>query len=273
MPGMSEHRLGGAKLHQLAPVHDPHPVAQVLHHGQVMGDEQDGEPVLLPQMGKQVDDLGLNGHVQRRHRLVRHQQPRLHGESAGDGHTLALAAGQLRRILVQIALLHAHVVQLKGGFCPQTAPGRLHMVNGHGLGDDLRRRHPGIQAGGGVLKDQLALRLQPAAVGAVLCGIAGVDAVIIDMPRRGAVHVHDAAGHGGFAAAALPHQSQYLALLQLEGHVVHRPKCLPARQGKAVGQVLHVQQDIRHSALLLPARAPAGALWDPAATWPRSGYR
>ena len=229
--------------------------------------------MLLPQVGEQVDDLGLDGHVQRRHRLVRHQQLRLHAQRPGDGHPLALSAGHLRWTLVQIALLHPHIVELEGRLCPQAAPGRLHPVDTHRLGNDLRRRHPGIETGGGVLEDDLPLRLQPAAVGPKLGGVAGVDAVVVNMPRRGAVYVHHAAGHGGFAAAALPHQAQDLAPPQLKGHVVHRPQRLPARQGEAVAQMPHIQQNIRHSAPLLPAGAPAWAPGDPAAMWRRSACR
>ena len=65
-----------------------------------MGDKEDGKPVFLLQMTKQVDDLRLNGHIQRRHRLIRHQQLRLHAQGTGDVHPLPLTAGQLRRILV-----------------------------------------------------------------------------------------------------------------------------------------------------------------------------
>ena len=50
------------------------------------------------ELGEQLEDLRLHGHVERRRRLVGDQQFRLVGERHGDHHALALAAGELVRI-------------------------------------------------------------------------------------------------------------------------------------------------------------------------------
>ena len=44
-------------LHQGAQVHHPHPVGDVAHHAQIVGDEQVGEPQFLLQLLQGVDDL------------------------------------------------------------------------------------------------------------------------------------------------------------------------------------------------------------------------
>src|SRR5262249_58167995 len=44
---------------------------------------------------KQTDDVCWDRDVQRRHRLIEHDEPRVGGQGAGDGQPLALAAAEL----------------------------------------------------------------------------------------------------------------------------------------------------------------------------------
>ncbi len=53
------------------------------------------------QFRQQIDDLCLQRHVQRRDRLIGHDQRRLQRQRAGDADALALAAGELVRIAAQ----------------------------------------------------------------------------------------------------------------------------------------------------------------------------
>ncbi len=251
---MGEHLRRRPRLHQPAPVHHPHPVAQELHHGQIVGDEQEGEAVLLLEVLEEVHDLGLDGHVQGGDGLVRHQQLRLHGQGPGDGHPLPLAAGELRRVPVQVARVQPHVVHLEGGLLPEGAPGGDNALDAQGLGDDLPHPHALVQAGAGVLKDHLAGALQHPPVGPEGGGIADVDPLVQNAAAAGAVQVHHAAGDGGLAGAGLPHQAEDLPPPHLEGHAVHRPDHRSFRQGEQVGQVLDLQQNLlSHSYHLPPA--------------------
>ena len=88
-------QVGGGDLAEAAQVHDGHPVAHVLDHRQVVGDEEDGQVVLLLQVLEQVEDLGLHGHVERRDDLVAHQELGLEHQRTGDADALALASGEL----------------------------------------------------------------------------------------------------------------------------------------------------------------------------------
>ena len=54
-----EHVRGGY-LDDLAEIHHPNPIAEVLHHGQVVGDEQVGQVELRPQVRQQIQDLRLD---------------------------------------------------------------------------------------------------------------------------------------------------------------------------------------------------------------------
>ena len=52
----------------------------------------------LLQVAQQIDDLGLDGDVERRGRFVEHDEFGLEHHGAGDGDALALAAGEFVRI-------------------------------------------------------------------------------------------------------------------------------------------------------------------------------
>ena len=84
-----QHLRNRSLLDHLAGVHHHHAAGHLGHHPQVVGDEQDRQPALLLQPPQQVEDLGLNGHVQRRGRLVGDQQARIaserHGRSSHAG--------------------------------------------------------------------------------------------------------------------------------------------------------------------------------------------
>jgi hypothetical protein len=68
------------------------------HHGEVVGDEQIGQPQALAQRLEQVDDLRLDRDVERRDRLVADDEVGLDRERAGDADALALAAAELVRV-------------------------------------------------------------------------------------------------------------------------------------------------------------------------------
>ena len=63
-----------------------------------MRDEQIGEAEIPLQLFEQRQDLRLHGDVERRHRLVEHQNLRIEDQRAGDGDALPLAARQSPRL-------------------------------------------------------------------------------------------------------------------------------------------------------------------------------
>ena len=89
------------ELDDLPEVHDRDPVGDVADDGEVVGDEEVGEPELLLQLDEQVQHLRLDRDVERRHRLVGDDELRLQDERAGDPDALALAAAELVRVAAQ----------------------------------------------------------------------------------------------------------------------------------------------------------------------------
>ena len=200
--------------------------------------------MLTLQMAKQVDDLRLNRDIQRRDRLVRHQKLRLHAQRPRDGDALALPAGELGRILIEIRFVEADVVHLELGLLAVCAARRGDVVDAHGLGDTIADRHVRVKARGRVLKDHLACGLQHFFVRAAGGLVAEVDAIVKDMPAARLQDAHRAARGGRLARAGLADKAENLPAVNLERDVVQRLDGDLLRQREDVAQVLHIEQNV-----------------------------
>jgi hypothetical protein len=114
------------------------------------------------------------------------------------------------------------------------------MVYGHRLCDNVCHRHSLIEAGSGVLEDDLALGFQHFMVLSELRLIAYIDAVVENLACGGPVDIHDTPGNGRLTGAGLTHEAKDLTLLQLEGHIIHRFDDGVFTQLEHMGQVLHI---------------------------------
>ena len=88
---------GLAALDDLAEIHDHNRVAHMRDRGEVVGDEQIGEPELGLQVAQQVEDLRPDRDVESGDRLVEHDELGRQRQSARDGDALALPAGEFVR--------------------------------------------------------------------------------------------------------------------------------------------------------------------------------
>ena len=228
---IGEQLVGGRILDDAAEVHDGHLAGDVAHDGQIVGDEEVGEPEPLLQLLQQVDHLALDRHVERGDRLVADDDARVDGQRPGDADALALAA----RELVGIAQRHVgeepdHLQQLGD------AIGDLRLgqdaVHADRLGDDLADRHARIERGIGVLEDHLHLL----AHGDHLLAVERreVHALEADLARGRVVEAQHQAAEGGFSAAGLADQPQRLAALDGDRDVVDGAhQLVPAQEAHA----------------------------------------
>ena len=219
MQGVAEDVGGGAVFHQAAQIHDAHSVGDVLHHGQIVGDEQVGQLVLLLELLEQVDDLGLDGHVQGGHRLVADHKLGVQGQGPGDADALALTAGELMGIAVLVEGLEAAVVHDLVNIVVKLRLGHQIMLP-HRLADDLAHGQAGGQGGEGILEDDLHLGAQ----GAHLLGGDVVDLLAVEEHLAAGLVPGQAqygAAGGGLAAAGFAHQAHGGAPLQVKGDAVH----------------------------------------------------
>ena len=165
-----EQRLGRGALDDPAEIHDGNPVREVLDHPEIVADEQAGEAQVGAQLHEQVEDLCLDGDVERGHRFVAHEELRLHRESARDTDALALSARELVRkasLAIGVEADPDHQVIDMIVECG----GRDEAVHLGGLGDDVSDPHARIERRKGVLKDHLDLDLPHAAGELVRIGL------------------------------------------------------------------------------------------------------
>ena len=82
-------------LDHLAGVHHGDLVGELGDEGEVVGDEEHGQALLFAQLVEELDDLGLDRHVEGGGRLVGDEQARLAAQRHGDHDPLAHAAREL----------------------------------------------------------------------------------------------------------------------------------------------------------------------------------
>ena len=66
--------VGSGLLYEGAEIHHADPVADVLDDGEVVGDDEIGQAEGVLQLLQQVDHLGLHRDIERRDRLIGHDQ-------------------------------------------------------------------------------------------------------------------------------------------------------------------------------------------------------
>ena len=232
-------------LHLAARVHHHHPLGHLGDDAEIVRDQDDGGADLGLQVLHQVEDLRLDGDVERRGRLVGDQQLGPAGQRDGDHHALAHAAGELVGILVEAALglgdadqlqhLHGPVVGLAAADA-LVQPQRLAELPADGQ-HGIEARHRLLEDHG----DVVAAHAAASRVGE----LQQVDAAEADGARDLAGRLGDQAqdGVGGhrLAAARFTHHRQRLALLDVEGDAVDRP-VHPVRGAEVRLQVLDLEQ-------------------------------
>ena len=188
------------------------------NHQKIVGDEQIGQVHLLLQVMKHIDDLGLDGYVQSRHRLVADHKLRLHRQGPGNADPLPLPSGKFVSVPGGVLGVQPHPGhQLQYPLLPLLSIS-VHSVYVQGLCDKIRNGHSGVQGGIRVLEDHgspFPIVLQ------VLPGLEGLS-VKNDLTGGGLVQMQQRSAHGGLAAAGLPHQPQRFATANGERNIIHR---------------------------------------------------
>ena len=210
-----------------------------------MRDEQVGEAELALEVLQEVDDLGLDRHVEGRHRLVEDEQPRLQGERPGDADALLLAAGELARVAAGHAGREAdHLEQARD--VARAAHLLEEPVDAQRLGHDVADGEHRVERRVGVLEHVLDVAADRAhgASAEALDG-AALDA---DAAARRADQAHDRA-----AVVVLPQPDSPTRLTVSPGRIARltpstartEPTVLrsrPALIGKWTFRVLHLQE-------------------------------
>src|SRR3954462_9594112 len=210
-----------------ARVHDDHPLRGFRDHAQVVGYEDHRRPELALELDDNVQDLRLNGNVQRGRRLVRDQHFRIARERYGDHGALTHAAGELVRVFARplLRLGNAHEAQHVDGLALRGRAAEA-LVQQQGFGDLLADRHDRVERSHRLLEDHgNFFAAQP--LHRLLRKAEEIDAVELDAPpddapRRIGYEPHERERSNSFAAAGFTDDGQRFARLHRKGHAIYR---------------------------------------------------
>ena len=192
--------FGGAALDDAPEVHHRDFVREVVHHREVVGDEEIRHLALALQVFQDVEHLSLHAHIQGRSRFVTDQEIGFTGQGAGNRDALPLTAGELMGIARQVLSRQAHRTQQRHGFVVHERGITLSAMLTQGFAHDVCHRPARIQAGVGVLKNHLHTLTQGCALGRGVCRM-HVHTIDRDVSLGRAIQAHQQAGHGAFAAS------------------------------------------------------------------------
>ena len=108
VPWIGQQVLRRPLLHHLAGIHDENPRTHIGDHPEIMADQDHRGAQARVQLAQQIEDLRLDGDVERGGRLIGDQQCRLIGKPHRQHHPLAHAAGELMRIRPNCPIRRRH---------------------------------------------------------------------------------------------------------------------------------------------------------------------
>ena len=98
-------------------VHHGDVVGHLRHDAQVVGDEDEAHAVPLAEPAEQVQDLGLDRHVERGRRFIRDQERGFVRDRHGDHGALTHTAGKFVRVLTYADLRLGHADGAEHFYC------------------------------------------------------------------------------------------------------------------------------------------------------------
>ena len=196
---------------------------QVLHHAKVVRDEQVGHAQFLLQFLQQIENLRLYRNVQRRGRLIGHNQFWLYRQRPCDRQPLALTARKLMGIARQDVTAQAYTLQQLGDALGALGRCDLGAQRRHAFFQNLVHTHTRVERSKGVLKHDLgcAARLAQGFALQLVKGLAVEQGAATDLGRI-AQQLHHGLTHRGLATARLAHQGQGAARCDGERNAIDR---------------------------------------------------
>src|ERR687898_1517174 len=189
----------------------------------VVSDKDIGNLQSFLKILEQIEDLSLEGYVQRRYCLIADDEFRVAYQRPGDPDALPLTAAKCVRVAVQVAILQPDESErVARDRARLGTPGNL--VVDEGLRHQVHHSHPWIQGRIRVLEDHVEvpsscaqrITLQPREIGP-----AGTVHPEQDLPARGLDRAHDHPTHRRLAGSGLADERQRLARIHIEVDIVH----------------------------------------------------
>src|SRR5579863_5857442 len=234
--------LSGSKLYQVSRIHHGHAVSYLRHDGQVMRDKKHGQAKLSAQVIQQLQNLGLNGDVERGSWLVRDEQLWTVHDGHRDHDTLPHSAGKLVRIIARppVRLRDCDIGHSLNRKLRSLAA-RARAMHAYGLGDLVPNPHDRIKSRHWLLKNhgnlraaQLAHRVVRKRGEIARRAVLG-EKNIAGNPRLPRKQTHDGQRSNRLAGSRFANQTQDLAGIDGEAQVANGWKSLAAFLGEIEG--------------------------------------
>src|ERR1700730_5836028 len=205
---------GWRGLDDATEIHHGNAPADMLDDRQIVGNKEISETEFLLQVLQQIDDLGLDRHIQCRYRFIADNQLRLDGERARDTNALALTAGEIVRIASELVRLQADGLEQMYDTLFKLPPGFRQLVNDQGFANDRADVHARIERCIRVLKDNLDVAAQRSKLTSIQPS--DILAFKMDLARSRFDQAKHATAGGRFTAAGFADQPEGIAAVDSE---------------------------------------------------------
>ena len=170
---------------------------------EVVADEEHGHFSALTQPTQEVQNLGLDGHIQSRCGFIGNEQQRISGQGDGYHHSLLLAAGQFvgKGPIPALGIGQSHLFEKRQHFS-SGFPLVQFPASAHGFGHLAADGHDGVEATHGVLEND---RGHPASHGSEFFGFQSVQVISGQADRSAGLDSHavDGQAQDGLCGHAL----------------------------------------------------------------------
>lgn len=233
-------------------VHDGHRIGDSRDEPEIMRDQDHGHPEFVARFHEQLEDLRLDGHIERGRRLIRNEEPRLSDESHRDHDPLTHPPGKLVGVLTKPPVggrdpdEGEHVGRL-----PQGASALHPTMDAQDLGDLIANGMQGIEGRHRILEDNT----DPTASDARQIGLSHREQVLSLEGRGASRSVAEATGvepqerhhRQRLARAALPDKADGLPRENLIADATY-DRLIPSRRDDVDRQSGHIEQWLGGSA-------------------------
>ncbi len=247
MEGLIEEGLDGGVLDDFAGVHDGDGVGDLGDDGEVVSDQHDGHLLRGLELAQEIEDLGLDGHVQSCGGLVGDEHSGMAGKGHGDHNPLTQPAAELVGIGVEALAGRADADTLErfDGQLAGLGPAEL-LMELDGFDDLIAHGEDGVEAGHRLLEDHgdfVAADFAHLSLGEFEQVSAFEEDFAGDyFSGRRRDQPHYAQSRDAFSAAAFTDDAQGLPSLDLPGNIINRPD--QTVLGAKVGGDIFYQQQI-----------------------------
>lgn len=229
----------GTHFDHATPVQHQHPMADVLDHREVAGEDEAGDTLLLLELFEQIEEVSDSGAIDASKRFVHDQEFRLNRHGTGNPYALALSTIELVRVKRGVPRIESHhPEQFLDALLSIRWAGR-ETVHVKRFGEELLCREQGIERMSGVRENELNLPAHSAQV-------AGVEVeqflTLKSDPAGGCGYkTDDGTSERRFPAASFAHDTDSLVFVDVETDAAHGLDESPSAQPTRGDRVMDLQ--------------------------------